>query len=276
MANKCQRENCIYEKHTDIKNNNGTHCCKYCKNNKDHGPLCQRIINGVTRATNIPNRCKSITPPFSLLPILLGETKKTFEIVIARYDEDISWSNNYKSFRTVYNKGDNHSDYDYIKLENKGHLADTILRHIINNYDKLADVTFFSHGSYNYRPDQIIKESHPCSKLWRNFITTDKKALIYIERKDLISRTTKFYNYKDTIGVVYERIFNRTYKQIEKWSIGKIMSVGSEVIRKSPIELYKRMLDFVLEPYEGKEPSQHLYRLRGIYIERLILQAFIR
>ena len=54
------------------------------------------------------------------------------------------------------------------------------------------------------------------------------------------------------------------------------MSVGSEVIRKSPIELYKRMLDFVLEPYEGKEPSQHLYRLRGIYIERLILQAFIR
>ena len=35
----------------------------------------------------------------------------------------------------------------YIKLENKGHLADTILRHIIKNYDNLADVTFFTHGS---------------------------------------------------------------------------------------------------------------------------------
>ena len=26
-------------------------------------------------------------------------------MVIARYDEDISWSDNYKAFRTVYNKG---------------------------------------------------------------------------------------------------------------------------------------------------------------------------
>ena len=26
-------------------------------------------------------------------------------MVIARYDEDISWSDNYKALRTVYNKG---------------------------------------------------------------------------------------------------------------------------------------------------------------------------
>src|SRR3990170_7362256 len=99
------------------------------------------------------------TPPFKYLTVLDEKSKKDFEIVIARYDEDISWSDNYKNFRTIYNKGDAIPGYEYITLENKGHLADTILRHIIDNYDNLSTVTFFCHGSFNYRDDQLIKES---------------------------------------------------------------------------------------------------------------------
>ena len=105
---------------------------------------------------NIPKRLTSNTPPFSFNKKLTNLSKSNFEIVISRYDEDISWSNNYKKFRTIYNKGDDNIEKPYIKLENKGHLADTILRHIIINYDNLADVPFFTHGSFNYRNDQIV------------------------------------------------------------------------------------------------------------------------
>ena len=95
--------------------------------------------------TQIPPRLKSSYEPFIYNNNLDNKSKSDFEIVVARYDEDINWCKNYKKFVTVYNKGkDNLSlqDVSCISLENKGHLADTILRHIINNYDNLSDVTF--------------------------------------------------------------------------------------------------------------------------------------
>ena len=90
----------------------------------------------------IPPRCTTYTPPFKFEEKLKSLNKNNFEIVISRYDENIDWSNNYKNFRTIYNKGKNDIESPYIKLDNKGHLADTILKHIINNYNNLSDVTF--------------------------------------------------------------------------------------------------------------------------------------
>ena len=55
--------------------------------------------------TTTPPRIVEPTPLFNYCKILDGKTKRDFEMVIARYDEDISWSDNYKAFRTVYNKG---------------------------------------------------------------------------------------------------------------------------------------------------------------------------
>ena len=108
----------------------------------------------------LPPRLTVIMPPFKLVPSLKFYTKKNFEMVISRYDEDISWSKNYIQFRTIYNKGKPFDDTSihYIPRKNVGHLAETILHHIITNYDHLATTTFFTHGSFNYRNDQIIKE----------------------------------------------------------------------------------------------------------------------
>jgi len=76
--------------------------------------------------------------------------RKDIEIVIARYKADISWSNMYKSIRTVYDKGwDNinitqlHDD-NVIRLPNIGRESHTYLHHIVNNYDNLADITVFT------------------------------------------------------------------------------------------------------------------------------------
>jgi hypothetical protein len=84
-------------------------------------------------------------------------TNATIEMVIARYNEDLNWLkdepfNKYKSI--VYNKGinDNFEKYNVkniIKLQNIGRCDHTYLYHIINNYDNLADITFFCPGSLN-------------------------------------------------------------------------------------------------------------------------------
>ena len=222
-----------------------------------------------------PRRCLSYTPPYKLDEKLKNLNKNNFELVIARYDEDISWSNNYKDFRTIYNKGNDDIPMPYIKLKNKGHLADTILSHIIKNYDNLADVTFFTHGSFNYRSDQLIKEEGICHKYFKDFIQTGQDTLVYIPRHDLPSPQRKFYNYPETVQDVYKYIFEKDYIPNFKWAGGKWISVSKDKIRKTPLHIYKRMLHFVLKKHNGQEPSQGIYRTRGIYIERFILNCFL-
>jgi hypothetical protein len=222
-----------------------------------------------------PPRIFKPTPLFDYCNRLDGKTKHDFEMVIARYDEDISWSDNYKSFRTVYNKGEPISNVESIFFDNKGHLAHTILTHIITKYDCLAETTFFTHGSFNYRNDQIIKDSRPCHRLFSEFIVTDPNALVYIPRHDIPRSSEHIHDYPETVGAVFQRIFNIPYPtKGYVWGCGKIVSVGKNLILKRPKRFYENVLEFIMSPHNDEEPSQHVYRTRGIYIERFFLLFF--
>lgn len=74
--------------------------------------------------------------------------KKTFrdyQIVVARYNEDISWTSKYQPNVIIYNKG-NYLPKS-ISLPNVGRESHTYLYHIVNNYNNLADRTIFFQGS---------------------------------------------------------------------------------------------------------------------------------
>lgn len=84
------------------------------------------------------------------------------DIVVARYNEDISWVDKFKKSRLfIYDKGDEINDF--IKLPNIGRESHTYLTHIVNNYDNLSDYTTFlqgnpydgSKGHLNRDPDYI-------------------------------------------------------------------------------------------------------------------------
>lgn len=71
----------------------------------------------------------------------------TVDLVVARYNESVQWLNKVSPDRLfLYNKG-NHIDKPYIKLKNFGRESDTILTHIISNYNDLADITIFLQGN---------------------------------------------------------------------------------------------------------------------------------
>jgi len=76
------------------------------------------------------------------------------EIVVARYKEDVSWTEEFKDDYkiTVYNKfkGEN-------ILKNVGRETHTYLHHIINNYDSLSDNTVFLQGEpFDHYPNLKI------------------------------------------------------------------------------------------------------------------------
>ena len=72
------------------------------------------------------------------------------EIVVARYNENLDWLKKIKKSKdlkiTVYNKGPDDIDVPFIRLPNIGRESHTILYHIINNYNNLADQTIFCQG----------------------------------------------------------------------------------------------------------------------------------
>jgi hypothetical protein len=83
-----------------------------------------------------------------------AKVKKSIEIVISRYNEDLSWTtkvpfNKYKYI--VYNKGDN-EDYNKTNIlrsyniKNQGKCDHTYLYHIVHNYNNLSEIVVFLPG----------------------------------------------------------------------------------------------------------------------------------
>ena len=80
------------------------------------------------------------------------------ELVIARYNEDISWLSKVKNIKiTIYNKGEDNINKKSIKLPNIGRESHTYLTHIIDNYDNLADITIFSQGDPFFHSPDFLK-----------------------------------------------------------------------------------------------------------------------
>jgi hypothetical protein len=84
-----------------------------------------------------------------------SKKEPTYEVVVARYAEDLSWIRNIPFLAnkaiTIYNKGDPLKNKipgaKIEKLPNIGREGHTYLHHIIENYDNLADITMFLPGS---------------------------------------------------------------------------------------------------------------------------------
>ena len=75
---------------------------------------------------------------------------RDFEVVVVRYNEDISWiAREFPQEKVIiYNKGKDDlilptSNCVEVKIPNVGYLGGTYLYHIVNNYDHLANRTLF-------------------------------------------------------------------------------------------------------------------------------------
>lgn len=72
----------------------------------------------------------------------------SLSVVVARYDEDLTWLKPILPMCYIYNKGQPLHDHGFniIPMHNIGREADTYLNYIINNYDSLPDYVFFTQG----------------------------------------------------------------------------------------------------------------------------------
>lgn len=261
------------------------YCKKYFKSNK----TVKRKIELLQRSFLKIKVFFGVYPKYKL-------SKKQFEFVIARYDEDINWTKALKSNRTIYNKGSDLDDIDCIKLQNVGRESHTYLWHITKNYDHLADITLFSQGSINEDTFNIkwlkkgsgwerrlVKDTVLSCRLLKNnilfttpFIETSVRGLDKQNRikffgkwlNELKSGRMKDSEY-DFKSWMDKFVFTRHkfhVKQI-KWSPHALFYVNKDLIRSNPKEYYESLLSFV---------DNHINPMEGHYFERAWFHIFTR
>lgn len=218
-------------------------------------------------------------------------------IVVARYNEDLSWLssllssyNNTKCF--IYNKGNNniepvirekiHKDtVSVISLPNIGRESHTYLHHIVAYYDVMDKngVTFFTQGSIK---DHNIKPADVCNIIHEARVKgfSDSRATIHIIDGDHLPRTDfRILQYKnrtllpnannETFGEWFERCLHQRLPYIKKyrWIIGAIFAVRNDVVLQNSKSFYEMLLHEIPDNHDAPEVG-HFFERSWYYIFR--------
>jgi poly-beta-hydroxyalkanoate depolymerase len=211
----------------------------------------------------------------------IGNNK--IDIIIARYNENLSWLDEepYNQFKyIVYNKGkdENFNKNNVIKiinLNNVGRCDHTYIYHIITNYNNLADINVFLPGSIDMQHKKLYSTIILNNiKLYNNavFINLNKD---YIDVLDLYkdfylnswsaSHSNNKINEEQLLHSKYRPFINwinyyfNNIKECNLLTLGGVLSVSKEDILSSPLELYIKIF---------QELNLHSNPEAGHYVER--------
>lgn len=195
--------------------------------------------------------------------------KKKYQIVVARYNEDIRWLTLFKNITVIYNKGlyDTMLDkFSIINLENVGRESHTYLYHIFHNYDNLAERTIFFQGKISdhkilaleeyFGKDDFIGKFSTLSinKLKKNVEHFGKWEKEYKNNDMLKCNLTPYEWLKNIAGLTFNENILETNVV---W--GANFSLSKEIIHKKPKSFYENILRFI-DTHKNPELGHYLER----------------
>ena len=172
-------------------------------------------------------------------------------IVVARYNEDIKWLDEFNNFNVhLYNKGDDNLE-NSTKLPNIGREAHTYLTHIVENYDNLDDVIIFTQGNPDHASN--IKEFNEIESYtgFKTFVEYYGKMIDGEPISQKHSPNQFWMGFKFKSNVTPESVYNFLYgKKIPVcWvSVCAIFAVDKATILKHPKEAYVQLLNLFTRP----------------------------
>ncbi|KAL8708481.1 MAG: hypothetical protein Q9220_006639 [cf. Caloplaca sp. 1 TL-2023] len=214
-------------------------------------------------------------------------TDPRFEIVVAHYNEDLSWLKEYSAECCVYSKGGTKNapqhPFTFTTLPNIGREGHTFLFHIAENYDALADVTLFVQGriddhvdisladmkarsldtatgqvqTFPFRELELFDhwegipwEKYPCWKRWSSMAT---------------------HNMKETPLELFQQYISESDRvpAAVGFAPGAIFAVRKETVQQHSQAFYERLLN---KMFLGE--MAHVNPETGHYMERFWLAMF--
>lgn len=171
------------------------------------------------------------------------------DIVVSRYNEDISWIKRVHDYRTfIYNKGE-YLD-NTITLPNVGREAQTYLHHIVHNYENLGDWVFFVQG----HPFDHVKNY---VEILNGFPNTSPKSPLKIENsiyfltggvfsQVLHSRPNGRPHHAPLLDMneIWINLFKDPPPETYPFTAGAIFAVSRETILNRTKRFYEKCLEF--------------------------------
>jgi len=208
--------------------------------------------------------------------------------IIARYNENIKWTNFAKEKCIIYNKGDKLGIVNEILVPNVGRESETYLRFIIENYDNLPDICVFLQGKISDHIRYIRgMKPDPRLNLSLNYVTFLEKEAMFngssLPRITVNANTrnniwSKEWNKKKWRGFdwyLYNNYKNQKHIVFHDWFINNIrkdypkkrfkvyrnaiFSVTKEKILRHPKKYYENLI---------KEVNWHVEPIEGHFFER--------
>jgi hypothetical protein len=209
------------------------------------------------------------------------------QIVVAHYDEDLSWLESHAHVVTVYHKGPQPLQSPGIFsqtsiLPNVGRESHTYLHHIVHHYHDLADVTLFTQGQVDDHlgPEITLTQMlDACRSLPENdpFMIFSKHGLKQFDRWSGIPHVKKWKEDQEsgvlrsadtTPGEFWKWVFGFDHPDVITFSWGAIFAVRKEAIWTRSREFYERLLGLF-------EQIGHLNPEEGHFMERFWLSIFV-
>ncbi len=179
-----------------------------------------------------------------------------FEIVVAHYQEDLSWTNTLANV-TIYSKGPNGS------LPNIGREAHTYLYHIVNRYDNLADRTAFVQGEPFDHPLIPFEDQANSTE---PFLAVNSEECLFAadhcwgtdDNFSSVGEKTRGYVIRGESLLSFSRTFLGLEPPATYWfSWGAQFCVSRERVRSQPVNYYQSLLDLLCK--EEYELAGHKY-----------------
>jgi hypothetical protein len=171
-------------------------------------------------------------------------------IVVARYNENLDWTNELKNV-IIYNKGVPLNIHNEILLPNVGREGHTYYTYICDNYDNLGDYTIFLQGNpFDHSPN-IISNINQYSKL--DFDLSIEFEWLSSMLDCNLSGCCRHPGIP--LKEVYETIFKKKKEELPfTFGPGAQFIVSKQTILKKPKTFYSdivKLLEYGINPIEG-------------------------
>jgi hypothetical protein len=221
----------------------------------------------------------------------------SYKIIVARYQEDISWLNPIMDDCVIINKGEPLNIPNEVITENVGRESHSYLKFIIDNYDSLPDINIFTQGNIedhrgtNSIPylfelgkqahiygkslpitrhesiycSKVDSESYSNSNVW-NFKISRKYDSAFDPAWNYNKKTNKWYledNYLNNIPIKFIEWFTQNIRKDYPNPIyiynHAIFAVHRNIILKHPKSYYEEL---------SKQVDHHINSTEGHFFER--------
>jgi len=176
-------------------------------------------------------------------------------IVVARYNENIEWTKNFKNV-IIYNKGNKlEGEYNEYFLNNVGREGHTYYKYICDNYNNLEEYTVFLQGNpFDHSPNLISNLN--------KYINNPQLTIDFEYLSERIIHSNLDLEYQrnwqcKNIRRSFETVFGIKYNNYECiFGAGAQFIVSKSKILKKPKEFYEnivKLLEYDIDPVEGHD-----------------------